>query len=106
MQIRTILYQYIKTLIKHVFLLNFTHELYIIFIYIILYTHVLELSFQIRRSSIIFSQYTETNLWQIFSCRNQKTFCSCTGEVKCKQGNCTNNAQKHCSTIPQASPLK
>ena len=27
MQIRTILYQYIKTLIKHVFLLNFTHEL-------------------------------------------------------------------------------
>ena len=27
MQIRAILYQYIKTLIKHVFLLNFTHEL-------------------------------------------------------------------------------
>ena len=27
MQIRTILYQYIKTLIKHVFLLNFTYEL-------------------------------------------------------------------------------
>ena len=27
MQIRTILYQYIKTLIKHVFVLNFTHEL-------------------------------------------------------------------------------
>ena len=27
MQIRTILYQSIKTLIKHVFLLNFTHEL-------------------------------------------------------------------------------
>ena len=27
MQIRTILYQYKKTLIKHVFLLNFTHEL-------------------------------------------------------------------------------
>ena len=27
MQIRTILYQYIETLIKHVFLLNFTHEL-------------------------------------------------------------------------------
>ena len=27
MEIRTILYQYIKTLIKHVFLLNFTHEL-------------------------------------------------------------------------------
>ena len=27
MQIRTILYQYIKTLIEHVFLLNFTHEL-------------------------------------------------------------------------------
>ena len=27
MQIRTILYQYIRTLIKHVFLLNFTHEL-------------------------------------------------------------------------------
>ena len=27
MQIRTILYQYIKTLIKYVFLLNFTHEL-------------------------------------------------------------------------------
>ena len=26
MQIRTILYQYIKTLIKHVFLLNFTYE--------------------------------------------------------------------------------
>ena len=27
MQIRTILYQYIKTLIKQVFLLNFTYEL-------------------------------------------------------------------------------
>ena len=27
MQIRTILYQYIKTLIKHVFLLDFTYEL-------------------------------------------------------------------------------
>ena len=27
MQIRTILYQHIKTLIKHVFLLNFTYEL-------------------------------------------------------------------------------
>ena len=27
MQIRTILYQYIKTLIKHVFLLNVTYEL-------------------------------------------------------------------------------
>ena len=27
MQIRAILYQYIKTLIKHVFLLNFTYEL-------------------------------------------------------------------------------
>ena len=27
MQIRTILYQYTKTLIKHVFLLNFTYEL-------------------------------------------------------------------------------
>ena len=27
MQIRTILYQYIKTLIKNVFLLNFTYEL-------------------------------------------------------------------------------
>ena len=27
MQILTILYQYIKTLIKHVFLLNFTYEL-------------------------------------------------------------------------------
>ena len=27
MLIRTILYQYIKTLIKHVFLLNFTYEL-------------------------------------------------------------------------------
>ena len=27
MQIRTILYQYIKTLIKHVFLLNFIYEL-------------------------------------------------------------------------------
>ena len=27
MQIRTILYQYIKTLIKHVFLLNFTFEI-------------------------------------------------------------------------------
>ena len=27
MQIRTIPYQYIKTLIKHVFLLNFTYEL-------------------------------------------------------------------------------
>ena len=27
MQIRTILYQYIKTLIKHVFLLNFSYEL-------------------------------------------------------------------------------
>ena len=27
MQTRTILYQYIKTLIKHVFLLNFTYEL-------------------------------------------------------------------------------
>ena len=27
MQIRTILYQYIKTLTKHVFLLNFTYEL-------------------------------------------------------------------------------
>ena len=27
MQIRTILYQYIKALIKHVFLLNFTYEL-------------------------------------------------------------------------------
>ena len=27
MQIRTILYQYIKTLFKHVFLLNFTYEL-------------------------------------------------------------------------------
>ena len=26
MQIRTILYQYIKTLIKHVFLLNFTYD--------------------------------------------------------------------------------
>ena len=41
MQIRTILYQYIRTLIKHVFLLNFTYELsmnfrnmYIIRIYI------------------------------------------------------------------------
>ena len=30
MQIRTILYQYIKTLIKHVFLLNFTYELLMI----------------------------------------------------------------------------
>ena len=30
MQIRTILYQYIKTLIKHVCLLNFTYELLII----------------------------------------------------------------------------
>ena len=27
MQIRTILYQYTKTLIKHLFLLNFTYEL-------------------------------------------------------------------------------
>ena len=27
MQIKTILYQYVKTLIKHVFRLNFTHEL-------------------------------------------------------------------------------
>ena len=32
MQIRTILYQYIKTLIKHVFLLNFTHELSMSFV--------------------------------------------------------------------------
>ena len=32
MQIRTILYQYIKTLIKHVFLLNFTDELLMSFI--------------------------------------------------------------------------
>ena len=32
MQIRTILYQYIKTLIKHVFLLNFTHELLMSFV--------------------------------------------------------------------------
>ena len=32
MQIRTILYQYIKTLIKHVFLLNFTYELLMSFI--------------------------------------------------------------------------
>ena len=31
MQIRTILYQYIKTLIKHVFLLNFTYELFMSF---------------------------------------------------------------------------
>ena len=31
MQIRTILYQYIKTLIKHVFLLNFTYELLVSF---------------------------------------------------------------------------
>ena len=31
MQIRTILYQYIRTLIKHVFLLNFTYELLISF---------------------------------------------------------------------------
>ena len=30
MQIRTILHQYIKTLIKHVFLLNFTYELLMI----------------------------------------------------------------------------
>ena len=30
MQIRTILYQYIKTLIKHVFVLNFTYELLMI----------------------------------------------------------------------------
>ena len=30
MQMRTILYQYIKTLIKHVFLLNFTHALLMI----------------------------------------------------------------------------
>ena len=30
MPIRTILYQYIKILIKHVFLLNFTHELLMI----------------------------------------------------------------------------
>ena len=30
MQIRTILYQYMKTLIKHVFLLNFTYELLMI----------------------------------------------------------------------------
>ena len=30
MLIRTILYQYIKTLIKHVFLLNFTYELLMI----------------------------------------------------------------------------
>ena len=32
MQIRTILYHYIKTLIKHVFLLNFTHELLMSFV--------------------------------------------------------------------------
>ena len=32
MQIRTILYQYIKTLIKHVFLLNFTHKLLMSFV--------------------------------------------------------------------------
>ena len=31
MQIRTILYQYIKTLIKHVFPLNFTYELLLSF---------------------------------------------------------------------------
>ena len=30
MQIRTILYHYIKTVIKHVFLLNFTYELLMI----------------------------------------------------------------------------
>ena len=30
MQIRTIVYRYVKALIKHVFLLNFTHELLMI----------------------------------------------------------------------------
>ena len=37
MQIRTILYQYIKTLIKHEFLLNFTYELLMSFGKSILY---------------------------------------------------------------------
>ena len=35
MQIRTILYQYIKTLIKYVFLLNFTHALLMSFVIIL-----------------------------------------------------------------------
>ena len=38
MQIRTILYQHIKTRIKHVFLLNFTYELLTSFRRIV-YTH-------------------------------------------------------------------
>ena len=40
MQIRTILYQYIKTLIKHVFLLNFTYELLMSFV--MLFTTVIQ----------------------------------------------------------------
>ena len=40
MQIRMILYQCIKTLIKHVFLLNFTYELLMILEYVIKFTSI------------------------------------------------------------------
>ena len=44
MQIRTILYQYIKILIKHVFLLNFTYELLMSFrnLFKLMYQFLLE----------------------------------------------------------------
>ena len=50
MQIRKILYQYIKTLIKHVFLLNFTYELLMSFrnIFTVDFTNLLLKYFKFR----------------------------------------------------------